>query len=72
MLNPKGLSQYSHVGLTAMADLLAKIKHLSLHYPMPAEFVQELDALSWELDEEIDAGLNDMEEFEAQKMALAG
>ena len=71
-LLPEELHKYSHIRLTAMSDLLVEIiENLVPDYPLPAKFVQSLEDLRWDIDREIDAGLNDMEVFETQVMARA-
>jgi hypothetical protein len=71
-LLPEELHGYSLTGLTAMSDLLVEIiENRAPHYTLPAEFMQSLEELRWEIDREINAGLNDMETFEAQVMARA-
>jgi hypothetical protein len=66
------LHNYSLTGLTGMSDVLVEIiENQAPNYHLPAEFVQSLEELRWDIDREIDAGLNDMEAFEGQVMARA-
>ena len=70
-LLPEELSNYSVNCLYAMSDILMEIiENRAPDYTLPAKFLESLDELRGDIDREINAGLNDMEEFEAHKMAL--
>jgi hypothetical protein len=46
------------------------IENRAPDYTLPAKFLESLNELRQDIDREITAGLNDMEEFEAHKLAL--
>jgi hypothetical protein len=65
------LQNYSVNNLYAMSDVLVEIiENRATDYVLPAKFLESLDELRCDIDREIEAGLNDMEAFEAHKLAL--
>jgi hypothetical protein len=67
VLLPEELCNYSVNSLYAMSDVLMEIiENRAPDYTLPAKFLESLNELRQDIDREIDAGLNDMETFEAQ------
>jgi hypothetical protein len=70
-LLPEELCNYSVNNLYAMSDVLMEIiENRAPDYTLPAKFLESLDELRHDIDREIEAGMNNMEAFEAHKIAL--
>jgi hypothetical protein len=61
-LLPENLSDYSLSGLFAMADLTTEIEARAANYVLPNSFLESLDELRGDIDQEIKTVMADMEE----------
>lgn len=63
-LLPEELHNYSVSGLSAMADLLAEIESRAATYTLPMEFIESLEELRGNIEQEIVVVMADMERQE--------
>jgi hypothetical protein len=65
-LLPEELHNYGPAGLFAMVDLLNEIEARAANYHLPVAFMESLDELRGEIDQEIVTVMGDVEAREMQ------